>query len=278
MTTRKIGIALSALTLAVTLGACGGNAGDGGTATDTGEPGTGTSTRSMSLVDLAKSIGDETADASSAHMRITAVAAGQSITGEGDLTFGSSDPAMTMDIATQEGAVSMVFVDGVLYVKVPQEIEPDKPWLKLDPKSDNPIAKSLGGLNDQLGRNADPRAALREFEKSGEITATEKETLEGTETTHYTITVDVRKLADNQSDPTAKKALRAASDAGMTEFPVDMWVNEEDLPVRLIVATPTPNGQGGTTSTKVQVDYSDWGKPVTVEAPPAAQTAELPSR
>ena len=127
---RKAGIALTAFALAATLGACGGNAG-GGNTTNTGAPDKGTG--AMSIVDLAQSIGDETTSASSAHMKITAQAAGQDINGEGDLKFGSSDAAMTMDIGTPEGAISMVFVDGVLYIKLPQELQPGKPWLKLDP-------------------------------------------------------------------------------------------------------------------------------------------------
>jgi hypothetical protein len=271
---RKAGIALSAFALAATLGACGGN--DGG-AKDTGTADAGGGATAVNVVDLAKSIGDQAADASSAHMKITAQAAGQDITGEGDLKFGSDDAAMTMDMGTPEGSISMVFVDGLLYMKLPQELEPGKPWLKIDPDGDNTVAKSLGGLDEQLSKNADPRAALKEFEKSGQITSTKKETLDGKETTHYTITVDVQKLADGQTNPAQKKAMQDVIAAGVKEFPVDVWVDGEDLPVRFALATPTPDGKGGMTSVKVQVDYSDWGKPVTVAAPPADQTAELPN-
>jgi hypothetical protein len=272
---RKAGTALAAFALAATLGACGGNAGNG-TATNTDTPGS--DNKPMSIVDLAQSIGDQTADASSAHMKMTAQAAGQDITGEGDLKFGSDDAAMTMDLGTSEGSIKMVFLDGVLYMKLPQELEPGKPWLKIDPKSNNAVGKALGGINEQLSKNADPRAALKEFEKSGEITATEQETLDGKETTHYTITVDVQKMADNQTDPTAKQALQSAIAEGMKDFPVNVWVDDKDLPVRFTMETPLPDAQGKTTSAKVQVDYSDWGEPVTIEAPPADQTAELPSK
>jgi hypothetical protein len=269
---RKAGIVLCGFALAAALSACGGNA-DKGNADNAGTQ----QEKTVSLVDLAKSIGDETADASSAHMKITAQAAGQDINGEGDLKFGSEDAAMNMDITTPDGTISMVFVDGVLYMKLPKEPEPGKPWVKIDPNSDNAVAKSLSGLNDQLSKNADPRAALKEFEKSGTITATKKETLDGKETTHYTITVDVQKMADNQTDPTQKKAMQDIIAAGMKNFPVDVWVDDKDLPVRFAMQTPTPDGKGGTTTVNIKVDYSDWGKPVTVEAPPADQTTELPN-
>jgi hypothetical protein len=269
---RKAGIVLSAFALAATLGACGGNGGSSTAAKDTnGQAG------SMNLVDLAQSIGDETAEKSSAHMKITGKAAGQDITGEGDLKFGSAAAALSMDMTTPQGSISMVFLDGVLYVKTPQELQPGKAWLKIDSSSTSPIAKALSSVNEQLGKNADPRAALQEFEKSGEITATQEEELGGKKTTHYTITVNVRKMADNQTDPTQKKAMQDAIAAGMKDFPVDVWVDEEGLPARFRLDTPTPDGSGGMTSVRMQVDYTDWGQPVEIAAPPADQIAELPA-
>jgi hypothetical protein len=275
---RKAGIALSAFALAVTLGACGDN-GSGGEATNTGAQDTSANApaAAANLADLAKSIGDETSDATSAHMTITAKAAGQDINGEGDVQFGSADAAMTMDMSTPEGSISMVFVDGILYMKLPQELEPGKPWIKIDPNSNSEMAKALGSLNEELGKNADPRAALQEFEKSGEITSTKEEELDGKKVTHYTITVDVQKMADQQEDPTQKKALQDAIAAGMKDFPVNVYVDEEGLPVRFAMETPTPDGAGGMTSVNMQVDYTDWGKPVEIAAPPADQTTEPPA-
>jgi hypothetical protein len=271
---RKAGIVLSAFALAVTLGACGGN---GGSSTDTKDAGANGQTGAMSLVDLAKSIGDETAEKSSAHMKITGKAAGQDITGDGDLKFGSDDAALSMDMTTPQGSISLVFLDGVLYVKLPQELQPGKPWLKIDSSSNSPVAKALSTVNEQLSKNADPRAALKEFEKSGEITATKEEELDGKKTKHYTITVNVQKMADNQADPTQKKAMQDAIAAGMKDFPVDVWVDEEGLPARFALDTPTPDGSGGMTSVKMQVDYTDWGKPVEITPPPADQVGELPA-
>lgn len=263
---RKVGVALSAFALAVTLGACGGTGGGGAAPASSAE-----------LVVLAKSIGDQTSAASSAHMTVTADAAGQHIDGEGDLRFGESAAALSMNMSTDQGTVSMVFVDNLLYMKLPQELVAGKPWLKIDPASKSPLAKSLGGLNEQLSKNADPRSALKELENAGEITATKNESLAGTKVTHYTITVDVQRMADNQTNPTAKKAMRDAIGAGMKNFPVEVWVDGRGLPMRFSLATPTPNGSGGMTAVRMEVDYSDWGKPVDIAAPPADQTAEPPA-
>lgn len=263
---RKTGIALAAFALAVTLGACGNDTG-----TQKPSPG------SAKLVAMARSIGDETSKAGTAHMKITAEAAGENMTGEGDVQFGSGSTAIAVAMTTSQGALSMVYVDRVLYVKLPQEAVPGKPWLKVDPRGGSPFAKLFGPLSDQLSKNADPRTALREFEKSGEITATRDEMLDGRKVTHYTITVDVQKMADSQPNETARRVMQAAIDGGMKNFPVDVWVDEAGLPARFALETPTPDGKGGMTSVTMHVDYSDWGKSVAVVAPPADQTASPPA-
>jgi hypothetical protein len=263
---RKTGIALSAFALAVTLGACGNDSG-------TQEPSAG----SAKLVAMARTIGDQTSQAGSAHMKITAQAAGQDMSGEGNVRFSDADTAIAVDMTTSQGAMSMMYVDHALYVKLPKEAVAGKPWLKVDPKGDSAFSKLFGPLSEQLSKNADPRTALQEFEKAGEITATKDETLDGRKVTHHTITVDVQKMADNQSNETAKKAMQAAIAGGMTNFPVDVWVDEAGLPARFALRTPTPDGKGGMTSVTMRVDYSDWGKEVAIAAPPADQTAAPPA-
>ena len=275
---RKTGIALSAFALALTLGACGDNGGSNGSANTGADNNNGGSVVAANLADLAKSIGDETADTNTAHMTITADAAGQQLTGEGDLKMGAEDAAMSMDMTTPEGTISMVLLDKVFYIKLPQELSPGKAWLKIDANDDNPIAKALGGMTEQMSKNADPRATLEQFEKSGEITDTKEEEIDGRKTTHYTITVDVQKLAASQEDPTSKAAMDQAIEAGLKDFPVDVWIDEDDLPARFTMDMPTPDpSTGKTSSVKMRIDYTDWGKPVDITAPPAGEIAEMPA-
>lgn len=276
---RKVGITLSAFALALTLGACGGNGGSGGSSSNnSGGDSGGGSVAAASLADLAKSIGEQTSDTNTARMKISADAAGQQLTGEGNLRMAADDAAMSMDMTTPQGAMSMVLLDNVFYIKLPQELEPGKSWLKIDANDkSNPMAQALGGMTEQMSKNADPRATLEQFEKAGEITDTEEVELDGKQTTHYTITVDVEKLAANQEDPTMKSAMDQAIKGGLKDFPVDVWIGEDDLPVRFTMDMPTPNpATGKTASVKMQIDYTDWGKPVDITAPPADEIAEFP--
>lgn len=271
---RKIAAALSALAIAVSLTACGDNAADNGT--DNG--GGGAVEGAMNLAALAKSVGNQTADVSTAHMAFSGGAGDMQVTGEGDIKVGGSDPAIQMDMKTGEGTMAMVLLDGVLYMKLPQELQPGKPWIKIDSKDkSNPIAQALAGVSDQMRKNADPRQALAQFEDSGEVTSVEEEDLDGKQTKHYSITVDVEKLADNQTDPTLQKAMREAIKSGLKDFPVNLWVDDSDLPVRMTVEMPTADPTSGkAVPVKVQVDYTDWGKAVDIQAPPADQIGELP--
>ncbi|MBB4903966.1 LolA-like protein [Actinophytocola algeriensis] len=277
---RKAGIALSAFALALTLGACGDNGGSGDSSSNNsgGDSSGGGSVAAASLADLAKSIGEQTSETSTAHMKISADAAGQQLTGEGDLRMSADNAAMSMDMTTPEGTMSMVLLDNIFYIKLPQELEPGKSWLKIDANDkSNPMAQALGGMTEQMSKNADPRATLEQFEKAGEITDTKEEELDGKQTTHYTITVDVEKLAANQEDPTMKSAMDQAIQSGLKDFPVDVWIDEDDLPVRFTMDMPTPNpASGKTESVKMQIDYTDWGKPVDITAPAADEIAEFP--
>jgi hypothetical protein len=271
---RKTGIALSALALAVTLGACGDKGSDNGGANPDG--GGNAPAAMANVADLAKSIGDQTAEKTSAHMVFTGDMAGQKLTGEGDVSFAAGNAAISMDVETPEGAMSMVLVDDIFYMKMPagQELEPGKPWLKIDPNSDSQFAELFGSLTEQLSQSADPRKALEQFEEIGKITDSKEEDLNGEPTTHYTVTVDTKDLAASVDDPAQKEAIEQS---GLEEFTVDVWINEEDLPVRVSTDMAAPDGQGGTAPVKIQVDYTKWGEPVDITAPPADQVTEFPT-
>jgi len=270
---RKMAAVLSALALVGSLAACGDKT-DGSASSGNGTE------AANNLVALAKSVGDQTSEESTAHMVFTGGVGEMQIKGEGDIKVGGTDPAIMMDMDTGQGSMSMVLLDGVLYFKLPQGLQPStKPWIKIDPNDkSNPMAAALGGITDQMRKNADPRQALEQFQEAGQITSEKKEDLNGVPTTHYAITVDVEKLAASQEDPTLKQAMQDAIKAGLKDFPVDLWVDEKGLPMRMTVEMPTADPTSGKTiPVKVQVDYSDWGVPVDIQAPPPAQVGEFPN-
>lgn len=275
---RRIAASVATLALAVSLVACSDDS--NGNAQNGGGSGNGADEAATNLVALAKQVGDQTDESSTAHMKFTGDAGQMKITGEGDMQLGGGDPAMAMDMDTGEtGKMSMVLVDSVLYMKLPAELsQGDKPWIKIDSKDkSNPLAQILSSVVDQMRQNADPRASLEQFQEAGEITSSSEEELNGEQTTHYKITVDVKKLADSQKDPTLKKAMQTAIDSGLKDFPVELWLNGDNLPVRMTIQMPTADPTSGkSVPVNVQVDYTKWGEPVDIQAPPADQVGELP--
>ncbi|GAB3458972.1 DUF6612 family protein [Actinophytocola sediminis] len=273
---RKLTAALSAMALAVTLGACGttdvagsGSAGDGNNS-----GGGGSGEAATNLAALTQQIGEKT-EKTSAHMTLDANAAGEEITAEGDVEFSGDDIAMTMDMALPgQGSISMVFAEGIMYIQMPQELEPGKSWLKIDPNGDDAMSKALGSTFDEMRKNADPRASLEQMKDAGEITAEEQVELNGEQTTHYSILVDVEKMAANQDNPDAKKALELME---VKEFPVELWLNEDQLPVRMTMdmAMSDP-ASGQSVEATFQTDYTNWGEPVEITVPSPDQIAEMP--
>ncbi|MBC6448369.1 hypothetical protein [Actinokineospora xionganensis] len=244
----------------------------------TGTSGAGTSTEAKptksgfdSLKALSDAVTEKSDGEKSAHFKFTGEAGGQKLEGEGDFNFAGEKTAMQMTMSTPEGDITMRFLDNVIYMKMPQPLEPGKPWLKIDlADKDNPMVKAMGGSVDSM-KNADPRQTLKQLADAGEIKSSEEVELDGKSTTHYKILVDTSKLKGSGLGMD-EQSIAAMEKAGIKEMPVEVWVDEENLPVRFVVDVP---GKGGASS-KVQADYSDWGKAVKVEAPPAAEVAEMP--
>jgi hypothetical protein len=245
-----------------------------GCSKETGTPvsaGSGATANVDSLVKLADVVKQKSTEKQAAHVTIAVDAGGEAITGAGDLRFGDK-PAMDLKMSVPEMAeLTLRFVDGVFYVKLPEEPAPGKPWVKIDTNGTDELSQALGNVVAQMKDSGDPSQVLGKLQRAGTITATKTEQLSGKSTTHYTVTVDVAKLAAQQP------AFAAAAKTGISSFPFDVWLDADNLPARITVDTPyTDPKTQQTAQVKVQADYSDWGKKVEVTAPPAGEIAELP--
>ncbi|WP_436492060.1 hypothetical protein [Actinokineospora sp. HUAS TT18] len=270
---RKMLLVSGAALMALTMTACSGSSSTstGGT-TPASESKASGKAGFDSLKALSDAVTEKSDGAKSAHVVFTGEAAGEKIKGEGDFNFAGADTAMQMTMGTAEGDIEMRFVANVIYIKTPQELQPGKPWLKLDLNDkDNPLAKMLGSSMSSM-KNTDPTQTLKQLAESGQIKSVKDEEIDGKAVKHYEIVVDTTKLkgAELGMDESAIKELEKA---GVKEMPVDVWINEENLPVRFVIDVPTAAGAG---AGKVQADYSDWGKGVEVKAPDASEVAELP--
>ena len=127
-------------------------------------------------------------------------------------------------------------------------------FLKLDTNDPNSPFGNLGGV-----LQGDPLSSFDAFDAGlEEATYVGAEEVDGEEMDHYVLTVDAEKAA---------KAQGTQLPSGTGTVTYDLWIDDQDLMRRLEFGS----GAEGMTMT-----LSDWGKPVTVKAPPASALMELP--
>jgi hypothetical protein len=145
-----------------------------------------------------------------------------------------------------------------------------KHWLKMDFSTMGAEGKALADALNKSNTQS-PSTSVKLLTSSGDVKRVGTETVDGVSTTHYAGTVDLKKLS--ASDPDLKSLLDSATKLGMTTETVDMWVNDQNLPVKVHETATSSQGPVDTT-----IEYSDFGNtPVTVTPPPASDTEDLSS-
>jgi hypothetical protein len=200
------------------------------------------------------------------------------LTGSGTFDASNHDTEMTMTYpGASDAPISMelrmlypvVYLDlnGLAFgSKLPN----GKSWVKVDLRR---ALDKLGLTLPQLGMGGsqspvDGLARLRGAKHAKKLGT---ETIDGTQTTHYRVTVDVKdalaKATPNQREA-LQRLLRFASQQGVDPASTtsDVWIGGDGLVRR---TTERLGGLGSVTTT-----FSDFGTPVHIEAPPADETVD----
>jgi hypothetical protein len=186
------------------------------------------------------------------------------LSGEGDLDYTADPPeiAMTMDLPMGGGGTKseMRSVDGILYLSL-GNLSGNKFW-KLDPSdSDSPLG-DMGSMLDQV----DPMGSLEKVEPAIDtVTYVGDDDVDGQSLDRYELTVDPAKYAKAMDLPAEAKAQLP------DKLTYDIWLDDESRLAKLHMDLPV----AGTEST-VDVTASDWGKDVSIDAPPASDVTEMP--
>jgi hypothetical protein len=113
----------------------------------------------------------------------------------------------------------------------------------------------------------DPVKSVRTLLEGSEVTVVGEETINGVKTVHYTSTVPVDTYL-GQLDAELRDSVREElARGGVTEVVTDVWVDEQYQPrrVKLVMGTMSD----------MTIDYTDYGKPVSIDAPPADETLDF---
>jgi hypothetical protein len=205
----------------------------------------------------------KSAQATSEHVEMAAsmTALGQSVTmtGDGDFDSVKHVGSMTVHVGLQgiDMQIDEVQDGTTIYMKSPllgAALPQGKTWVKIDLEQ---VGKSKGFDFSQL-MGQDPSQSFSQLEASGRVTKIGDETIDGAETTHYRGHIDTAKL------PPAFAHLAAKYGA------YDVWVGKDDGYVRRLQTSYTVAKQ----SVSMTMNFSDFGKDVSVEVPPASETAD----
>jgi uncharacterized membrane protein YgdD (TMEM256/DUF423 family) len=189
---------------------------------------------------------------------------GAAVTASGDLRFGDKTADAHVSSATPIGPVEVILLNGEIYTKGLGQSDPGHPWTK----------NSIGAA--QIGealKKADPRQTLQMLSDVGTLRPAGTETVNGVSATHYSVTIDLAKVAKDH--PELAGVINELTKQGVKVQDLQLWVDAQKRPVRLATTMQLPNPADPTkTSASTQtVDYTDWGAPVTITAPPADQVA-----
>lgn len=278
---RKSLIAAGTLAFALVLGACGEE-----TTSGQASPGE-TFTNPASLVSAATA---STEEKKSAHFTMDMNMGMMSSTGEGQGLFDGENSKMAMTMSMDMSAMGqgtmdmeMRLLDNTMYMKVPNMpgVDKSKPWMKMD--LDQLSGASGMDMSKMMEQN-DPTKALEMLKDSGDITSTEESEVNGVPATKYTIDVDVQKMMSQYGN--GMDQMFDAQSMKVKTLPVDVWISEEQLPLKfrmnmgeLMNSAMESSGQKmpkgmNFDNAHVSMTYSDWGEPVTIEAPPADQVSD----
>lgn len=284
---RKSALTASGIALVLALTACGGEDSNGPEGTAANTSAGGDAALFSSFEELVSSAEAQTSDAQSARFSMTMTMLGTEIKAEGEGNFDAENPTMSMTMAMPDtpgvpsGDIEMRMVDGDVYMKMPNATG-GKPWQKM---SMDDVSGEAG--MSSITENSDPTKVLENLQAAGaEIKDSEKTDLDGQSVTHYTVEIDPGKMMESMGgqgmDPQASAMFQ-----NMDPIPMDLYLNDENLPVHIEMemdlgkmaeeaGADMSGAPSGDMTMKMVMTYSDWGTPVTVEAPAADEVTEAP--
>lgn len=212
-------------------------------------------------------------DQDSAHLSARATGEpDRSIAAEGDLVLRGKQHDMALTVKggpLGAGTAEVRAVGSVLYVSVPG-MTPEGKFLEIR-RGDE--ASPFGGMMG-APHEADPQKMMAAFETALEkVRYVGEESVQGQELGHYRLTLDPREVAKSHEMPSGAGMSGLAGTPRTGKLPrevtVDVWLDEDALVHRVELDLPRRGS--------LAVELSEWGEPVTVEAPPQKDILSGPS-
>ena len=194
------------------------------------------------------------------------------------------------DFARSRGMVSMqspvgiteIFVPPKAYIKVPGgaggPLPGGKSWIAVDAGMPGGPG-AVGSLLGPPGGSTDPADLLASLTAiSSSVTRLGTSVIRGVPVTGLRVGIDPAKAAARVPRWERAGFLEFAQMLGPGAIPVEVWVDGQNLVRRLTLSLHLPGGAGAPAGARLVqgTDFYDFGVPVRVSAPPAAQIASMP--
>jgi hypothetical protein len=203
---------------------------------------------------------------------------GPSLKGSGSGVFntgGSRSGQLSMKVTVRgmEVPIDTVITGNVLYMRSSVfsqlRLSGEKQWVKVDLAQ---LAQQRGlDLSSLASTSPTPTSALSYLRGSGQVEEVGHESIGGVDTTHYKAIVDLRKAAANADEATREALRRVIQTSGVKKLPIDVWIDGKGLVRKVRYAQRIGAGQ----QVKVTMNLHDYGKPVTVKAPPSSSVVDI---
>jgi hypothetical protein len=214
---------------------------------------------------LAKVV-DKATKAESVSMKMNGTAAGETFQGEGVLIY-SKDPKAEFSMQAAGTTTKILIIGAVIYIEVPEADRAEtqgKRWMKMDLSA---AGGQAGSAFTKQMDDIDPVRQVKALLAAESVSVVGEETIDGVKTVHYTVTNPLDTYL-GQLDAGARAATeKELSKSGIKEVKTDLWVDDKYQPRRVHVVMGT--------ASDVTVNYTDYGKTVTIEAPPAAEVFDI---
>lgn len=180
--------------------------------------------------------------------------------------------------------IRMIMLDDAMYMDMgaKQAAEMDgKRWMKMDfgaiaeESGDPALQKQLTGGMENM--NQDPAQQLALLLESPNLKHVGPEKVDGVQTQHYKGTLSFEEMLDANkgtksllSAKERQELVDSVEKAGMKGYDTQVWVNEDNYPVKMVVGMKFTQGTMNMTA-----HYSDYGAAADVQAPPASETFDF---
>lgn len=222
---------------------------------------------------VTSAIGDKTAHVE-ASSSVTVAGTSVAFTGSGAVDFTDNALQMTLDsnIGGQQLNIQAIYLGGVIYEGLPQiaELAPGKSWVSLDVSS----LEQAAGQSAASGLGGNPLAMLHALALQGnQVADLGPATIDGESVQGYSVTLNHAVLGSEMANADLPDWMKqAVSQVQVNGGGEKVYItNSGDLVRQSMQMTEKVGSAGEVVSLNQSLDYSDYGAPVAISAPPADQ-------